>query len=121
VTFIDNHDTGSSQAHWPFPGDHVLKGYAYILTHPGSPCVLWDHVFDWGDGVRNSILALVKARQDAGIHSRSKVKVCEAREDVYGAIIDDRLAMKIGPGDWKPAGSWTVKTSGDGFCVWMKS
>jgi alpha-amylase len=21
VTFVDNHDTGSSQAHWPFPGD----------------------------------------------------------------------------------------------------
>lgn len=40
VTFIDNHDTGSSQAHWPFPGDGVGAGYAYIITHPGMPTCL---------------------------------------------------------------------------------
>lgn len=40
VTFIDNHDTGSSQGHWPFPEDKVMQGYAYILTHPGIPCVV---------------------------------------------------------------------------------
>ncbi|MDP7423428.1 MAG: alpha-amylase family glycosyl hydrolase, partial [bacterium] len=34
VTFIDNHDTGSQQSHWPFPVDKVMQGYAYILTHP---------------------------------------------------------------------------------------
>ena len=43
VTFIDNHDTGPStggsggQNHWPFPGDKVMEGYAYILTHPRRP------------------------------------------------------------------------------------
>lgn len=36
VTFVDNHDTGSTQAHWPFPKDLVGLGYAYILTHPGG-------------------------------------------------------------------------------------
>ncbi len=40
VTFIDNHDTGSTQGHWPFPGDKVMQGYAYILTHPGTPCIV---------------------------------------------------------------------------------
>ncbi|KAG1652649.1 hypothetical protein FOA52_009212 [Chlamydomonas sp. UWO 241] len=35
VTFVDNHDTGSTQQHWPFPADKVIIGYAYILTHPG--------------------------------------------------------------------------------------
>ncbi|KAJ7005718.1 hypothetical protein NC653_005131 [Populus alba x Populus x berolinensis] len=25
VTFIDNHDTGSTQAHWPFPSDHIME------------------------------------------------------------------------------------------------
>ncbi len=38
VTFIENHDTGSTQQHWPFPSEHVAMGYAYILTHPGA-CV----------------------------------------------------------------------------------
>lgn len=29
VTFIDNHDTGSTQQHWPFPGGPaILQGYA---------------------------------------------------------------------------------------------
>ncbi len=36
VTFIDNHDTGSTQQHWPFPSEHVGQGYAYIFTHPGE-------------------------------------------------------------------------------------
>ncbi len=36
VTFVDNHDTGSTQQHWPFPAEHVVQGYAYILTHPGA-------------------------------------------------------------------------------------
>jgi alpha-amylase len=40
VTFIDNHDTGSTQGHWPFPGDKVMQGYTYILTHPGTPCIV---------------------------------------------------------------------------------
>jgi alpha-amylase len=40
VTFIDNHDTGSTQSHWPFPSDKIMQGYVYILTHPGIPSVV---------------------------------------------------------------------------------
>jgi hypothetical protein len=40
VTFVDNHDTGSTQAKWPFPSDKIMQGYAYILTHPGIPCIV---------------------------------------------------------------------------------
>jgi len=40
VTFVDNHDTGSTQRLWPFPSDKVMQGYAYILTHPGVPCIV---------------------------------------------------------------------------------
>jgi len=40
VTFIDNHDTGSTQHMWPFPADKVMQGYAYILTHPGTPMIV---------------------------------------------------------------------------------
>ena len=25
-----------------------MLGYAYILTHPGIPCLFWEHHFDWG-------------------------------------------------------------------------
>lgn len=41
VTFVDNHDTGSTQSLWPFPPDKVMLGYAYIRSHQsptqGSP------------------------------------------------------------------------------------
>lgn len=65
VTFLENHDTGSTQVcwarffpyllnsntlimlichscysvfqgHWPFPREKLGQGYAYILTHPGT-------------------------------------------------------------------------------------
>ena len=58
VTFIDNHDTGPSypsggQNHWPFPkATKVIQGYAYILTHPGIPCVYWVHFYDWDQATR---------------------------------------------------------------------
>ncbi len=42
---------GSTQQHWPFPGHKAEEtGYAYILTHPGMPCIMWEHYFDYGLG-----------------------------------------------------------------------
>ena len=45
VTFVDNHDTGSTQKHWPFPSDKVMQGYVYILTHPGIPSIVISHIY----------------------------------------------------------------------------
>lgn len=45
---------GSSQGHWRFPHHAIEQGYAYILTHPGTPCVFWDHL-------------LVRTRAQAGL------------------------------------------------------
>ncbi|KAK3276583.1 alpha-amylase [Cymbomonas tetramitiformis] len=120
VTFVDNHDTGSSQAHWPFPGEHVMLGYAYILTHPGTPCVAWDHFFDWGEDIQNQIKTLVQLRKSSRISSRSKVHIEDATADQYAAIIDDRVAMKVGRGSWKPSGNWEVAACGKDYCVWTK-
>ncbi|KAK9822846.1 hypothetical protein WJX81_002820 [Elliptochloris bilobata] len=49
VTFVENHDTGSTQNHWPFPSQYLHQGYCYILTHPGTPCLFYDHL--WTDGI----------------------------------------------------------------------
>lgn len=48
ITFIDNHDTGSTLNHWPFPGHRLQEGYAYIITHPGTPCIFYDHLYQQG-------------------------------------------------------------------------
>lgn len=45
VTFVDNHDTGSTQNQWPFPSDKVMLGYAYILTHPGIPSIVSLYIY----------------------------------------------------------------------------
>ena len=45
VTFVDNHDTGSTQALWYLDPDDIGTAYAFILTHPGYPCVAWQHYF----------------------------------------------------------------------------
>ena len=67
-----NHDTGSTLNHWPFPWNHLHEGYAYILTHPGTPTVFYDHFF--ADGLGDSIRELIKIRQRNGLHCRSKAR-----------------------------------------------
>ncbi|MCX5797515.1 MAG: alpha-amylase family glycosyl hydrolase [Elusimicrobia bacterium] len=123
VTFLDNHDTGAStggsgQSMWPFPGDRVMEGYAYILTHPGVPCVYWPHFFDWG--LHDQIKALIGARRAAGITSASQVSVLAADSGRYAAVIDGKLAMKIGPADWSPGPGWTLAAFGKNYAAWTK-
>ncbi|KAJ0087302.1 hypothetical protein Patl1_09456 [Pistacia atlantica] len=121
VTFLDNHDTGSTQAHWPFPSNHIMEGYTYILTHPGIPAVFYDHFYDWGDSIHDQIVKLMNVRRHQGIHSRSSIKILEAQPNLYSAIIGEKVCMKIGDGSWCPAGKeWTLATSGHRYAVWQK-
>eukprot|EP00897_Mesotaenium_endlicherianum_P000654 jgi/Mesen1/1058/ME000123S00228 len=58
VTFLENHDTGSTQGHWPFPRDKVMQGYAYILTHPGTVgdnLVVKLGAIDWNPAKQNNL------------------------------------------------------------------
>ncbi|GAB4334121.1 MAG: hypothetical protein OHK0038_10830 [Flammeovirgaceae bacterium] len=118
VTFLDNHDTGSTQAHWPFPGDKVMQGYAYILTHPGIPCVFWDHYFDWG--LKSQIQTLINIRKNQGLNSTSVLSIQQATANLYAAIIDSKVAMKIGSDSWSPGAGWTLAASGTNYAVWTK-
>ncbi|MEL6843495.1 MAG: glucan 1,4-alpha-maltotetraohydrolase domain-containing protein, partial [Bacteroidota bacterium] len=120
VTFVDNHDTGSTQNYWPFPGDKVMQGYAYILTHPGIPSVFWDHFYDWG--LHDDIRDLIQIRKNNGLHSESVLDIKTAQWNVYAAEIDGKVAMKIGSGSWSPSGSgWTLAASGNDYAVWEKA
>ncbi|XP_050365043.1 probable alpha-amylase 2 [Argentina anserina] len=121
VTFLDNHDTGSTQAHWPFPSNHIMEGYAYILTHPGIPSVFYDHLYDRGDSIHDQIVKLIHLRKQKDIHSRSSIKILEAQPNLYAAIIGDEVCMKIGDGSWCPdKREWTLATSGQRYAVWHK-
>lgn len=128
VTFIDNHDTGSTQQHWPFPGSMVEAGYAYILTHPGIPCIFIEHMFDW-KGLRDKVAALIRLRKAHGVNAESKITIRCADRDLYVAEVEGTtglLTLKLGPrwdmGQYLPQASagWSLAASGDGYAVWAK-
>ena len=139
VTFVDNHDTGSSpggngkggQKHWEFPGDKVMQGYAYILTHPGIPSVYWPHYFDWQSPFRQNMMQteldkLMSVRKAAGVDATSTMRIVEADQQRYAAVIEGKhetLAMKIGPGAWQPPTTEGYKLVADGesYAVWSKA
>ncbi|KAK4263408.1 hypothetical protein QN277_028819 [Acacia crassicarpa] len=119
VTFVENHDTGSTQGHWRFPSGKEMQGYAYILTHPGTPSVFFDHIFSH---YRNEIGSLISIRKRNNIHCRSTVQILKAERDVYAAVVDEKLAMKIGPGHFEPptrsSGGWSLTCEGRDYKLW---
>jgi alpha-amylase len=122
VTFIENHDTepvrdGGSKR---FPDSKVMQGYVYILTHPGIPCVFWRHFFDQGEGQKEQIRKLIALRKQAGITSRSNLFIEPDTNGKYAAIINDKVAMKIGPAPWSPGVGWQLALDGPDYAVWTK-
>lgn len=129
VTFIENHDSeerrwylhhngeGDLDSPMPyFPYSKTLMGYAYILTHPGTPCVYW---IDWQQ-FKQTINSLIQLRKELNINSSSQVEVINANT-YYAAIIDNKLLIKIGPGDWSPGSGWKEKMSEPNrWKIWVK-
>uniref|UniRef100_A0A0G4HJ74 Fibronectin type-III domain-containing protein n=1 Tax=Chromera velia CCMP2878 TaxID=1169474 RepID=A0A0G4HJ74_9ALVE len=133
VTFVENHDTSHLEiVGGPFGDAHqVLRGYAYILTHPGTPCVFWPDLFDRGREASEKILSLIRLRTSLGIHAQSGVFVDVARLGLYAAFVSSRhqncqrgggdLAVKIGSDDWAPGGGgWSVAACGHHWAVWRR-
>ncbi|KAK0573163.1 hypothetical protein LWI29_003824 [Acer saccharum] len=121
VTFIENHDTGSTQGHWRFPGGKEMQGYAYTLTHPGTPAVFYDHIFSH---YNSEIAALISIRKRNKINCRSTIKITKAERDVYAAIVDQKVAVKIGPGHYDPPSGtqrWSSVLEGKDYKVWESS
>lgn len=120
VTFIDNHDTGSTQAHWPFPAERVAEGYAYILTHPGIPTVFWDHLFAWGPELRDQIEALAGLRHELGLQRRSRLEIHRAERELYVATVDGKLRIKLGSRPYDPGAGYRVRLAGPGYVIWTR-
>ena len=95
-----------------------MLGYAYILTHPGIPCVYWVHYYDWG--LHEKIKTLINIRKSQGITSTSRVSIQIADSSQYAAIIAEKVAVKIGNANWSPGSDWQLATSGKDYAVWIK-
>ncbi|KAI3843251.1 hypothetical protein MKX03_030748 [Papaver bracteatum] len=122
VTFIDNHNTGSTQKQNPFPSDKVILGYAYILTHPGIPSIFYDHFYDWG--IKEEITKLSAVRSRNGIKPTSSVRIISADSDLYLDEIGKKIITKIGPrmnlGSLVPP-NFKVVASGKDYAVFEKT
>eukprot|EP00917_Polyrhabdina_sp_WS-2016_P011328 GHVP01025002.1.p1 GENE.GHVP01025002.1~~GHVP01025002.1.p1 ORF type:complete len:802 (+),score=103.50 GHVP01025002.1:1440-3845(+) len=134
VTFIDNHDTEHLDFVGRFAGGNkeaVLRGYCYIMTHPGTPCVFWTHWTLYGSQMQVSLEKMADARKAAGIHSTSGIYVAEARYGLYAVYVNrDRwcqrgagnLAMKLGHEHWHPEGhNWRHFCGGAGYDIWIRN
>eukprot|EP01025_Chloroclados_australasicus_P001152 TRINITY_DN1033_c0_g1_i1.p1 TRINITY_DN1033_c0_g1~~TRINITY_DN1033_c0_g1_i1.p1 ORF type:complete len:441 (-),score=30.82 TRINITY_DN1033_c0_g1_i1:490-1812(-) len=119
VLFLENHDTGSTQAHWPFPEYALEQGYVYIFTHPGTPTIFYDHLQQ--PQVASTIAKLIKIRKRTQLHCASRVEVLRAEKDIYAAKIDNRIIMKIGPGHLETQNGWAVSCAGQNWCIWERS
>ena len=121
-TTLDNHDTGPSpygQDHWIFPQNHIMKGYAYILTHPGTPMIWWTHYFDFN--LKDKINELIKIRKRNQLKNVSELNIVQATQNLYAAIIDNKVALKIGNDSWSPSGSdWKLVANTDGYMIWER-
>ncbi|PKA55454.1 Alpha-amylase isozyme 3B [Apostasia shenzhenica] len=122
VTFVDNHDTGSTQQLWPFPSDKIMQGYAYILTHPGIPSIFYDHLLLWGFKEEIKKLAAIRTRN--GINPSSSLRIVAYESDLYLAAIDEKIMAKVGSkldlGNLVPP-SFQLAASGSDYAVWEKT
>ena len=141
ITFVDNHDTGSTQQHWELSWFDVPVAYAYILTHPGMPCVASQHYFA-EDGwqyrgaekvpgttktMKEHIDYLIQLRQDLGIEYDDTVEVLKSSETNYVAKIagtSGEIIVKIGGDAYTPTGTGYTGNypiySGTNFAIWQK-
>ena len=141
ITFVDNHDTGSTQQHWELSWFDVPVAYAYILTHPGMPCVASQHYFA-EDGwqyrgaetvpgttktMKEHIDYLIQLRQDLGIEYDDTVTVLASSKTNYVAKIagtSGEIIVKIGGDAYTPTGTGYTGNypiySGTNFAIWQK-
>ncbi|MCB9426695.1 MAG: T9SS type A sorting domain-containing protein [Flavobacteriales bacterium] len=137
VTFVDNHDTFVKNEY--IDDANVMKAYAYILTHPGIPCIWAAHYYGgtyskddnnvkvtrvYSDN-QAAINKLMAVRKQNGINAYSSVDIKQAF-GTYEAHISATygtpavVVLKLGSDLSAPAGDWIENTSGTGYKVWSK-
>jgi len=129
VTYVESHDTSPRDPNFLANASAEYKtqrlmGYAYILTHPGIPCVFWPHFFDWGQDYRSRLQTLIDIRKRAGVNSTSRMGILAATNELYAAVVDgdkQRVVLKLGRNwGWNPGSGWTLAASGDRYAVWTQ-
>lgn len=124
------------QGHWRFPPEHRMVGYAYILSHPGIPCLFWSHAMCAGrygkdGGMAAEIAAMCAVRREAGVRADSPVQILLAEADIYMASVQGaraELVVKLGPRFEMPEAlvpaegdGWAMAASGKDYAIWWRA
>lgn len=80
------------KGHWRFPSGKEIQGYAYILTHPGTPSVFYDHIFS---EYQSEISALISIRQRNKIHCRSTVSFRRFCHNSFFSSVALHVELKV--------------------------
>lgn len=136
VTFVDNHDTGSTQKHWYTDPADVGAAYVLILTHSGTPCVAWQHYFG---GVSDSVCDekvpgttktlhdhikyLIDLRKTLGITNTSERETLSKTSSLYAAKITGsagEAVVSLGNTTYSCPDGFSPAYSGSGWCIYVK-
>ena len=139
VTFVDNHDTGSTQSMLPIDRNDLAAAYTFILTHPGVPCVAWQHYFSGvsdstasdstgrtdnnGKTLHDHIKDLVLLRTKLNITNTSKIEIQKSSTSTYTACItgtEGSVVVSIGSSLTSCPNGYTEKCKGTNFAVYVK-
>ncbi len=148
VTFVDNHDTGSTQGHWKLPDSAIPAAYAYILTHPGFPCVAWQHYFSYSESgsnlsaggsqfisgnsagtvngssgtLRELIDVLIDLRKSLGVEYDSSKEILSSSASCYASRVDGlhgSFIVSIGSSTYSgDVSDYEVVAYGTNYKVW---
>ena len=79
----------------------------------------YDHFFEWG--LKEEIVKLTSIRTKTGINQSSTVNIMASYSDLYVAMIDGKIIVKLGSrydvGNLVPS-NFGIVASGKDYCVW---
>ena len=130
ITFLDNHDSGCINRDdcdnlYSSNINEILKGYAYLLTHPGIPMIwIFHYLFsDTSGTLKSDINDLIRIRKENNINANSVLEVIETLDGnngYYLAQIDNKILVKIGDGKFNPESQWELIKANTGLVIWKK-
>lgn len=122
VTFVENHDTQyrSSDSPGSCPiSSHILACNAFMLAHPGTPCVFLKHWLAY----KNDIKKMISARKLAGINNTSTFSMPYISQYYTSVLADDKLLAVVGsnPKAFTPSAEYKTLCEGDGYVYYVKN
>lgn len=120
VTFVENHDTQYRSADYKGScpiSSHILACNAFMLAHPGTPCVFLKHWLAY----KNDIKKMISARKLAGITNTSTYSIPNTSQSYTTVLADGKLLAVVGsnPKAYTPSTKFKKLCEGEGYVYYV--